>query len=174
MRAFTMLAVAAMAAACASPEPLPRAQLAPPLQLAAPVDLAGEQEADAGRADRDQSPPVRGTARNQGFDGDGNDLAPSTYRTVIETVEVEVPVEVVASNPQLGSAGPEVRRYSTYDDYLYQRRAYRAGRPTRFPVNTAIGAGVGAIIGNQRGHRGRGALIGGGVGLLFDLNRWTR
>lgn len=64
--------------------------------------------------------------------------------------------------------------YRQYDDYLdyrtsYRYRPYRRGR---FPINTAVGAGIGAIIGHQRGRRDRGALIGGGVGLLFDLNRW--
>jgi len=41
----------------------------------------------------------------------------------------------------------------------------------RFPVNTAVGAGIGAIVGHQRGRRHRGALIGGSIGLLFDLQR---
>ncbi|HTF57707.1 MAG TPA: glycine zipper family protein [Planctomycetota bacterium] len=34
-----------------------------------------------------------------------------------------------------------------------------------------LGAGVGAIIGHQSGHRTRGALIGAGAGFLLD--RWT-
>jgi hypothetical protein len=70
---------------------------------------------------------------------------------------------------------PEPRRdYRQYDDYLRYRSSYRhrSYRRSRFPVNTVVGAGIGAIIGHQRGRRDRGALIGGGVGLLFDLNRW--
>lgn len=62
--------------------------------------------------------------------------------------------------------------YYTYQPYYYgsyQRRSHHS----TFPLNTALGAGVGAIIGHQSGHRGRGAWIGGGLGLLFDLNsRW--
>lgn len=44
--------------------------------------------------------------------------------------------------------------------------------PSTFPVNTLLGAGVGAIIGHQNGRRESGALIGGGVGMLLDLFRW--
>ncbi|MBX3463401.1 MAG: glycine zipper family protein [Planctomycetes bacterium] len=43
-----------------------------------------------------------------------------------------------------------------------------------FPVHTAMGAGIGAVIGHQSGHRGRGALVGGSFGLLLDLGRWVR
>jgi hypothetical protein len=42
-----------------------------------------------------------------------------------------------------------------------------------FPIHTALGAGVGAVIGNQFHHQsGRGAAIGAGVGLLLDLAHW--
>ncbi|MFT4842603.1 MAG: hypothetical protein ACI8UD_003148 [Planctomycetota bacterium] len=169
MRAFTMLMVAVTAVACAAPPKLARAPLVPLLPVDAPAVDAGREAADAGRADRDQSAAsVRGVERR--FDVETS--AP-TYRTLIETVEVEVPVAVQ------GQAEPSVvyvnsgRGYSTYDDYLYNRRSYRdRQRGSRFPINTVVGAGVGAIIGHQRGRRDRGALIGGGVGLLFDLNRW--
>lgn len=63
-----------------------------------------------------------------------------------------------------------------YDPYWYQydyggyyaprSRNYR--RHNTFPLGTALGAGIGAVIGHQSGHRGRGAWIGGSVGLLFD------
>ena len=46
-------------------------------------------------------------------------------------------------------------------------------RRLRGCVNAAVGAGIGAIIGNQSGESGRGALIGTGVGLLFDIGRWV-
>ncbi|MFK7738866.1 MAG: hypothetical protein AB8H80_00985 [Planctomycetota bacterium] len=69
---------------------------------------------------------------------------------------------------------PRARR-DAYREYLQDRR-FRGGRRrgNAFPVNTAIGAGIGAIVGHQRGRRGRGALVGSGIGLLFDLARWTR
>lgn len=63
---------------------------------------------------------------------------------------------------------PVYGRTGYYDPYGYYGRPYRR---STFPINTAIGAGVGAIIGHQRGRRGRGALIGGGIGLLFDTLR---
>ncbi len=55
------------------------------------------------------------------------------------------------------------------DQYGEARRP--AGRST-FPIQTAIGAGIGAIIGNQSGDRGEGAAIGAGVGLLLDFISW--
>ena len=167
MRILTMMMVAMAAAACASPQPLPRARLAPPLQLEPPAVIVGREEAEAVRADRDQSPPVPLRAEPY-FDGDDSNAAPPTYRTIVETVEVVVEVSGQVVSVSSG------RRYSTYDDDLYHRRSYRAGRPSRFPVNTAVGAGIGAIIGHQSGRRDRGALIGGGIGLLFDLSRWSR
>lgn len=195
MRAFTILTVALLAGACAAPPTMSRAPLAPPLPVDAEVENAARdarqkarEAREAGRADRDQSAyapgvVVRGVEPDlfaDGVDatGDGGEgpyggvdepAAPS-YRTVVETIEV--PVEVrVPGQPQVVyvSSG---RGYSTYDDYLYNRRVYRRARGTRFPVNTAIGAGLGAIIGHQNGRRDKGALIGGGIGLLLDLNRW--
>jgi len=61
--------------------------------------------------------------------------------------------------------------YGAYGHYgSYGNRSYRH---TTFPVHTALGAGIGAIVGHQSGHRGRGAWIGGGLGLLMDLgSRW--
>lgn len=54
------------------------------------------------------------------------------------------------------------------EHYRHEQRYYRS----RFPWNTAIGAGLGAVIGHQSGRRDRGAAIGAGIGLLFDLARW--
>ncbi|MCA8964540.1 MAG: glycine zipper family protein [Planctomycetes bacterium] len=61
-----------------------------------------------------------------------------------------------------------------YDDRYYTPDCRYDDRceTTRFPVNTAVGAGLGAIIGHQSGHRDEGAAIGAGIGLLFDLARW--
>lgn len=165
MRTFMMLMVAVTAVACAAPPTQTRAPLVPLLPVAAPAVDAGRQAADAGRADRDQSASALPEVERR-FDVETS--AP-TYRTLIETVEVEVQVPAEPSVIYVNSD----RGYSTYDDYLDNRRVQRARRRgTRFPVNTVVGAGVGAIIGHQRGRRDRGALIGGGVGLLLDLSRW--
>jgi hypothetical protein len=66
-----------------------------------------------------------------------------------------------------------------WHQYDYGGYAYPASRPydyhrrTTFPAGTVLGAGLGAIIGHQSGHRGRGAWIGGSLGYLFDLgSRW--
>jgi hypothetical protein len=40
------------------------------------------------------------------------------------------------------------------------------------PDTVALGAGLGAIIGHQRGERTKGALIGAGVGMLLEFLRW--
>lgn len=49
---------------------------------------------------------------------------------------------------------------------------YHHPHPT-FPWNTAVGAGLGAIIGHQSGHRDEGAWIGAGIGFLFDFANWN-
>lgn len=67
-----------------------------------------------------------------------------------------------------------VRRYHYHDEVWddgYYVRSPQASSPT-FPWHTAVGAGLGAVIGHQYGHRSRGAWIGAGTGLLFDLHRW--
>ncbi len=56
--------------------------------------------------------------------------------------------------------------------YVYPSPRYRPYE-TPFPVNTVLGAGIGAIIGNQSHHHAaQGAWIGGAVGFLADLTRW--
>jgi hypothetical protein len=73
---------------------------------------------------------------------------------------------------------PVRRYYDAWDscEYDYDRGVYvetrsRRARPT-FPWNTAVGAGLGAVIGHQSGHRSEGAWIGAGYGLLLDIARW--
>ena len=55
-----------------------------------------------------------------------------------------------------------------YDQYGQPVYGAPASRST-FPVNTALGAGIGAAIGSGSGDCGEGAAIGAGVGLLIDL-----
>ena len=119
MRVLTMSLVAMTAVACAAPPSFTRAPLVPLLPVEAQVVPAGRAVQDAGRADRDQSAAVPGAAVPR-YDTDS--LAP-TYRTVVETVEVEVPVEVPAQQPSVVYVNSG-QGYSTYDDYLYNRRVY--------------------------------------------------
>jgi hypothetical protein len=74
---------------------------------------------------------------------------------------------------------PEVRYHELPGGYRYaypHRYGYRryGGWYGATPVawNTALGAGLGAVIGHQDGKTWEGAAIGGGVGLLLDWMRW--
>lgn len=159
MRFYTALFLVISATACATPRPLPRARLAPMLEIES-VQIVNDRI----RADRDQSAPLRvhvGEASQ--IDGRNTATPPVTYRTVVQTIEVSAPSATYAD---------QEAPYDVYGAYLHDRAYRQDHRPSSFPVNTAIGAGVGAIIGHQSGHRGRGAWIGSGVGLLLDLNRW--
>ncbi len=167
MRILITTLAACLLGACAAPRPLPRAALVPLYDLpVVPVLVPNRSDPPTAvqPAGRPQQPSVVDSVR-------GQEPSAPIYRTVIEIVEV--PVEGRVEMPQVYE--PEPRRdYRQYDDYLRYRSSYRhrSYRRSRFPVNTVVGAGIGAIIGHQRGRRDRGALIGGGVGLLFDLNRW--
>ena len=166
-----ILGLLLITASCAAPKLQPRAQLAPPLQLERPAMSVDRMAAHAGRADRDQSKAAIQASPSAWLRrGDGFLPARPTYRTITE--EVEVLVEIEPAQPSAAVGADSRQHYSTYDDYLYNRRAYRSSRSSRFPVNTVVGAGLGAIFGHQRGRRDRGALIGGSIGLLFDLSRW--
>lgn len=164
MRASSTLLMACAVAACAGPRSLPRAAVVPPLDLAAP-EVFVEPRA---RADADRSPPLPAGGFDDFGPSDRGDPSPGLRdRVIIQTVEVEVP----APRASFAPAGDL--------DYGYYVASPRYGvggaRPrSRFPINTAIGAGVGAVIGHQRGRRDRGALIGGGVGLMLDLMRGWR
>ena len=199
MRTQLLAVVGLIAAGCASARPLPRAPLVPPLPQADPrverVERAERREGGARaptRTESDRSPPT--TSERPEY------LPPSqpVYRTVVHTVEVEradaVPQYDASAYPDPGyatsSSQPSYYQPSYYQPYYgsyygyggygsYGGAYYGYGAPWRsrgpgFPINTALGAGIGAIIGNQSGRSGRGALIGGGVGLLLDLPRLFR
>ena len=56
--------------------------------------------------------------------------------------------------------------YDAYGQPVYQP----CPQPySSFPLNTVVGAGVGAVIGHQSHHQSEGAWIGAGVGLLLDI-----
>ncbi|MFN3244396.1 MAG: glycine zipper family protein [Planctomycetota bacterium] len=168
------LLIALVATACAGPAPLPRQPLAP---AAAPTTgPAGEDglvergffERGRVRAEAAErlTPAAPTTVPAEPIEPNPARPAAPVFRSFVETVEV--PVERVVE------VEVQPRRYDRYDAYVGSRRAYRRRGTTPFPIGTAIGAGVGAIVGHQDGRRGRGALIGSGIGLLFDLDRWSR
>jgi hypothetical protein len=83
------------------------------------------------------------------------------YQTVEHTTYVDRPV--YSQDQNYDDRGQPVYGSPYYGNPYY-------GHPSTFPVHTAIGAGMGAIIGNQFHHQsGQGAAIGAGVGLLLDL-----
>lgn len=144
-------------AACAAAPTVGRAPQVPPLAIEVPqADLSRDEGL---RAAADRRPAMH-------FDEQALPSGTVTYRTFTHTVEV--PVEVVREVPVAGE--PVYVGTRGYRDWYDYDRARRRG--PWFPVHTVVGAGVGAIIGHQHGHRGRGAWIGAHTGLLLDLARW--
>jgi hypothetical protein len=60
-----------------------------------------------------------------------------------------------------------------YDGYGNPIYGYGSScRQTNFPVNTVVGAGIGAIVGSGSRHQGRDIAVGAGIGLLLDFASW--
>ena len=80
--------------------------------------------------------------------------------------------EPVADAGRISQVVSDPRYDPYYQPYYRYGPRYESppSRGTTFPLNTAVGAGIGAIIGHQSGHRGQGAWIGGSLGLLMDLS----
>ena len=160
LKTLTILALVALGLlSCASPRALPRRPLAPAI-VAAPAPPqpprllveAAERAAPDVVAATPRTPPTGSAAR------------PSpVYRTFVEYVDVPDERAVAAWSER-----------DTYESYLQRAPRARRPRPSPFPINAAVGAGVGAVIGHQRGRRDEGALWGAGIGLLFDFARWSR
>ena len=144
---------------CSSQRALPRRALAP--ATAATAASAGQPRLLAEAAER-QAPPSRARAPWTPPEPSAARPAP-VYRTFVE--RVEVPVERAVEAP---------RERDVYTEYVERGPVGGRRQPNPFPVNTAVGAGVGAVIGHQSGRRDEGALWGAGIGLLFDMARWTR
>lgn len=126
--------------------PLPPAEPAPPVVVEPRL-----------RAAADRSPPVAAVAESPASGG-------VTFRTVT-WLPASAAVSAPAEDPPPEPVTSEHRRPSTV-----AVRHRRIG--PSFPVGTLIGAGAGRVIGRHHGHASRGAWIGAGVGLLFDLQRW--
>jgi len=158
----------ALLAGCASTPTSTRMPLVPPLDIDVPV-AAPEPRV---RADSDRSPPLPPPAPADELEQPGATDGADVHlrdRVIVQTIEVEVPV--YRDRPQFDD-GQDFVSYGYSPAPRYGYPTWR--RRSTFPINTAIGAGVGAIIGHQRGRRDRGALIGGSVGLMFDLMRGWR
>ena len=171
MRTFSSLSLASLAllAACGPPNYLERRDPVPMGPKA--YDTTRDPST---RTSTDKSPPgqPQGEPQPQPPQGEPQPQAMGTtvtYRTVTQVVEK--PVEVVRE--------VEAPRWS-YDAYAYgvysdpYARSYYEPRCREpwFPLGTAVGAGIGAVIGEvSNGHATDGAWIGGGIGLLFDLGR---
>ena len=156
-----------LAAACAAPPHVERAPLVPPLAVTQP---SADLERDIGvRAAADRSPGRPMSELPSRYTPPPADETTVAYRSVVEVVQV----------PQAntgGDAGYDQQARGYYDDWQPQPQSYQYQDRRRgwFPVNTAVGAGIGAVIGHQSGRRDRGALIGGGLGLFLDMQRWWR
>lgn len=157
MRTLLFSSVVLLGVACTAPRHLPRAPLAaPPTVRSAPVERAVPSPLVVPVSVASVRDPAAGDAAV--VDQEPELRTTVVYRSVVE--RVEVPVERVVEVPVVVGGDVVARRP-------------RRSRGT-FPLHTALGAGVGAIIGHQHGRRGRGAWIGGGVGLLFDLMHASR
>ncbi len=151
MRSLSLIFVA-LFAACGGPAWVQRTPVLLPGPTQAPVDVTREGRVLAAA---DRSRPVATPVEPLQASG-GTTI---TYRTVTQIVEK--PVEVVREVP-----APVYQ----YDDRYSLERAYHDSCSQPFvPVNTIIGTGMGALIGDASGNAADGAWIGAGIGLMLDL-----
>jgi hypothetical protein len=92
---------------------------------------------------------------------------PSTPEPMYQVIEKPVYVDrYVGGSPYyyrgIGYDSCGEPNYGVY----YSRGYYDYYPRSTFPLNTVVGAGIGSLVTR---HHGRGAAIGAGVGLLFDL-----
>ena len=154
-----VILVALTLGACATAEPLPRSPVVP-----AAAHPTSPLQADRVRAEAFERSSPALKSRSAPEPTAARPAAP-LHRSFVG--HVEVPVERVV----------EIQHRHLEDSYENNARRSAAARERprdSFPINAAVGAGVGAILGHQSGRRDAGALIGGGIGLLFDLGRWLR
>lgn len=150
-------------AACSTPPTVARVPQVPPLAIDVPqADLTR----DAGmRAAADRRPAMPMAEEQMPAANGGGTVA---YRTFTQTVEVPVEVPVEREVPVPGA--PVYVDHRGYRDWYDYDRARRRG--AWFPVNTVIGASIGAAVGRNHKQRVRGAVVGAHAGLLLDLARW--
>jgi len=161
MRTIPLLLLALLSA-CGGTEPHRRSPVVPlgPTDRA-PPPVEPEKRV---RTESDKSPPPPPAETPPGDAG-----VAVTWRTVTQVVEKPVEVQRQETPSQR-----VYEPYYSYDPYAYPRDYYSC--PSRceepwVPVNTMVGAGIGALIGDAHGKASDGAWIGAGIGLMFDLGR---
>jgi hypothetical protein len=170
MRAVALALLSLPFAACAGAQYAERLPTVPPSvpQASQPARLAPTQQQLV------RTGPADSEATRAWLDGEieRNRYVPPPPPPRVERRVVER--EVVVRREYV----PVRRYYDAWDscEYDYDRGVYvetRSRRPQpTFPWHTAVGAGLGAVIGHQSGHRSEGAWIGAGYGLLLDIARW--
>ncbi|MCC6672347.1 MAG: hypothetical protein IT458_14890 [Planctomycetes bacterium] len=175
MRA-TVLCVAFLAA-CSTPR-VEKVDVPPPhMPPAAPPASAPQRPTDEQATTRflqeeiqRRSPPQAVQRPSEAYRERGWTDEEATRRFLDEEIRRK---QVVAEPPPV-----RVQERVVYVERPYETVAYpqqgRSSGAAAFPWNTAIGAGVGAIIGNNTcgSSSAEGALIGGSIGLMMDLARW--
>lgn len=116
------------------------------------------------RADADRGPAPAGAPSPFVHDPAIRSLYGETVTTPAAAPAVEAPV----ATPAAATATASTVTYAHGEAYP----CWRAREPF-VPVATIFGAGLGAAL-SASGHRGEGALLGAGFGLLFDLQRAVR
>jgi hypothetical protein len=154
-RAASLLAAVALAA-CAS-APVVRTAPTPlglPTSAAEPPRLRADADRSAAPAGA-PSPFVHDPAVRALYDS-----APPPPAVVEPSPDAE---------PDRGTAASEA---SAAGAWRAEPRARRSREPF-VPIATIFGAGIGSAL-SHRGSRAEGALLGAGIGLIFDLQRTVR
>jgi hypothetical protein len=158
-----LLASSAALAACAGSRPLPRVAPPPPVALELAAPAAPQRRMEPPSADADEAATSRWLA--EAIERERRERPNLPPVPLQQTVYVERPVwQERIYGPGYDEFGAPVYGYEPW-----QRNDWRT---TPFPVNTLIGATVGAYTGHGGHSRSRDIAIGAGIGLLFDLARW--
>ena len=183
MKLFTSLALLLPLAACATGTPVPHVKAPPPrwTEPAGANTTNPSSRPDADASDRFLREEIERKGRLAPLPP-RYEVPPDTRQSYEPETKRFLDGEIDRKTPP---PEPEVRYVYVdrsvsyghtyeYDRPYYSHYGYRGHRST-FPWYTAWGAGLGAVIGHQHHrHAGRGAWIGGGIGLLLDIGRWHR
>ena len=149
------LGLAALAA-CAGAQP---ARRLPPTPPAAPAVVAMESRV---RADAERAPAPPGAT---------SPFVSDPEVRVLYRAAWTAPAAPAAASVAAGTEPPP----PGWSDPAYATPAPMPPRQRQpfLPIGTVLGAGIGGAL-STRSHRGEGALLGAGIGLLFDLQRSAR
>jgi hypothetical protein len=156
MRRFPSLLAAFGLAACAS---TPVVRMAP-VPLGLPTSAV---EAPRVRADADHGAAPAGSP------------SPFVHDPAVRALYDSAPPPASAVEPATEPAPDDgAAAMAAPSSYGWQPAPVVPPRRAPFvPVATFVGAGVGSAL-SRCGHRAEGALLGAGIGLLFDLGRLAR